>query len=89
MSSGFCLGTQIQCNQSLYNPDLTSSSEYIYSTSSFLLHNLSDMGANLVFKEYLLFDLGNVQYIAWPDMRVDALAAVRILKYYKCTARRC
>ena len=84
MSSGFCLDTQIQYNKNLYTLDLISSSEYFCSASSFSLHDLSDMGANLVFKEYLLFDLGDVQYIAWPDVRVDALAAVRLLLRVYC-----
>ena len=34
------------------------------------------MGAKSLFQEYLLFDLENVQYVAWPDVRVDALTAV-------------
>ena len=37
-----------------------------------------DMGARSLFNEYLLFDLENVQYIAWPEVRLDTLTAVRM-----------
>lgn len=45
------------------------------------------MEAQSSFHEYLLFDLENVQYIAWPHVRVEALTAVRMALTKKNTVR--
>ena len=69
----------MRCNKYLQRPNLTCTNEDCFLELVFSLRALSDMGTRSLFKEYLLFDFDNVQYIAWPDGRVDTLAVVRIL----------
>lgn len=71
----------------LHTPSLTSLHQDFSPAFIFSLQTLSDMGVGPLFKEYLLFDVEDVQYIAWPDVRVDTLIAVRVLlqEHRTCT----